>query len=99
MTVSVCLQQKPPQRSVATFLSYFLLTPFACDTQRSMEDGDVIDAHLQQARAHLLLIVSARLHVCLARRWLTRSPMICSCLILRVESTRIDVVFHWFFLV
>ena len=38
----------------------FLFTPSTRIhlSQRSMEDGDVIDAHLQQARVQLILILS-----------------------------------------
>jgi len=54
--VSDCLPPRPLRRYVPSplrFLSLFL-TCFASRTQRSMEDGDMIDAHLQQACTWLL---------------------------------------------
>lgn len=76
-----------PAEVSCLFLFLFTLLTRIRLSQRSMEDGDVIDAHLQQARVHLISHSLRHLHISSARRLLMPALMVYSCMIWRVIST------------
>lgn len=88
-----------PAEVSCLFLFLFTLLTRIRLSQRSMEDGDVIDAHLQQACVHLISHSLHHLHISSARRLLMPTLMVYSCMIWSHIDLHIDVVFHRIFCV